>query len=173
MSTVPRRTALRTAAAVVVAGAAGGTTAACTFTPGPDDTAATEEPHEVVIRQEAAPTVLDPAIEPSLAASRALLERATAATLHDEFHIVAPCALLEVVPREVTQNHLGIERREAPLDVPPDSEAFPHAPHLAGGALDCDACHSVESHGEPAFDRADCASCRLTTRPWALSLPPF
>jgi hypothetical protein len=89
MSTVPRRTALRTAAAVVVAGAAGGTTAACTFTPGPDDTAATEEPHEVVIRQDAAPTVLDPAIEPSLAASRALLERATAVVVTTDDAVAA------------------------------------------------------------------------------------
>ncbi len=32
-STVPRRTALRTAAAVVVAGASGGTLGACTYTP--------------------------------------------------------------------------------------------------------------------------------------------
>jgi nitrate/TMAO reductase-like tetraheme cytochrome c subunit len=57
--------------------------------------------------------------------------------------------------------HLGIERTIAH----PGGESFPHRRHLEGAALDCDACHSVESHGEPAFDRADCADCHHQETP--------
>lgn len=57
--------------------------------------------------------------------------------------------------------HLGIER----ADFPATGASFPHRPHLEAAALDCDACHDVESHGEPAFDRADCASCHHRETP--------
>ena len=36
--------------------------------------------------------------------------------------------------------------------------SFPHGKHLAQG-LDCDACHSVVEHGQPAFPRSQCATC--------------
>ncbi len=79
-STVPRRTALRTAAAVVVAGASGGTLGACTFTP--DSRGDTPDPPPgLLLREDAAPALLDPAAEPSLAASQALLARATVVTV--------------------------------------------------------------------------------------------
>ena len=52
--------------------------------------------------------------------------------------------------------HLGIE--DATLEQP-NGGSFPHDRHLLAAGLDCDACHSVERHGEPSFPRADCASC--------------
>ncbi len=85
-STVPRRTALRAAAVVAVTGATGGAVAACSFSPDtgsadgtdPGDASASPEPHELVLRAEAAPALLDRTLEPSLAVSTGLLERATA-----------------------------------------------------------------------------------------------
>ena len=52
--------------------------------------------------------------------------------------------------------HLGIEDEQVALA---DGRPFPHGRHLLAAGLDCDTCHSVERHGEPAFARADCASC--------------
>ena len=46
---------------------------------------------------------------------------------------------------------LGVEISRA-------ERAFPHGKHLARG-MDCDACHSVAEHGQPAFPRAQCATC--------------
>jgi len=64
--------------------------------------------------------------------------------------------------------HLGLERDGG-------AGAFPHGRHLVAAGLDCDACHAVEPHGEPAFDRADCAGCHhrespdLDFDPWECS----
>jgi hypothetical protein len=91
MSTsVPRRTALR-AAAVAVAGAAGGAVSACSFSPDsgsgdatdPAGPPATPEQHELVLREGSVPALLDRSLEPSLAVSTGLLERATAVVLVD------------------------------------------------------------------------------------------
>ena len=41
----------------------------------------------------------------------------------------------------------------------PDGRTFPHERHLADTELDCDACHSVENHGETTVTAADCSSC--------------
>jgi hypothetical protein len=46
---------------------------------------------------------------------------------------------------------LGVEISRA-------ERAFPHGKHLARG-MDCDACHSVAEHGQPAFPRAQCGTC--------------
>ena len=80
-SSVPRRTALRVAAVAALSGTAGSALGACTFTPGPPDASSPEktpEPHEVVVLDGDEAVLLDPTVEPSLAASRALLARATA-----------------------------------------------------------------------------------------------
>ena len=55
-----------------------------------------------------------------------------------------------------SQCHLGVEYA-ADLDV--EGVRFSHEVHLSAAALDCDACHSVEEHGEPSFARQDCATC--------------
>jgi nitrate/TMAO reductase-like tetraheme cytochrome c subunit len=47
----------------------------------------------------------------------------------------------------------GVEVRTA------QGRPFPHDRHLQGAGLDCDACHSVEDHGQPNPARGDCASC--------------
>jgi len=57
-STVPRRTALRTAAAVVVAEASGGTLGSCTFTP--DSRGDSPDPAPgLLLREDATPALLD------------------------------------------------------------------------------------------------------------------
>ncbi len=88
MSTpVPRRTALRTAAAAVVAAASGTGLAACSLTPDPQEGSpdgggtASPELHELVLREDTPAALLDHATEASVAGSRALLERATAAVV--------------------------------------------------------------------------------------------
>jgi nitrate/TMAO reductase-like tetraheme cytochrome c subunit len=43
-----------------------------------------------------------------------------------------------------------------------DGRRFPHRPHVEDVGLDCEACHSVEEHGQPAFPREQCASCHHT-----------
>jgi hypothetical protein len=52
--------------------------------------------------------------------------------------------------------HLGVEHTEATANT---GQIFPHEPHVFGASLDCDACHSVENHGEPAPAQPDCTSC--------------
>ncbi len=87
-SSIPRRTALRAAAAAALAGATGATAAGCTFTPtAPAGTSSgspstvVPEPHQLVLREDAGPALLARTGDPSLAASRALLARATAVVL--------------------------------------------------------------------------------------------
>ena len=87
-STVPRRTALRTAAAAVVVGASGGSLAACSFTPASGGGAA-GEPHELELRTDVTPGLLDPDAEASVAVSRSLLERATAVVVADADAVAA------------------------------------------------------------------------------------
>jgi hypothetical protein len=52
--------------------------------------------------------------------------------------------------------HAGIGR---PASVTRAEAVFPHRRHLYDAHLDCDACHSVEEHGEPSLSRENCADC--------------
>lgn len=56
---------------------------------------------------------------------------------------------------DCTQCHAAAGR---PATVWKGEAAFPHQRHLAEG-LECSTCHSTTQHGEPAFPRAQCASC--------------
>lgn len=54
-----------------------------------------------------------------------------------------------------TDCHVGAGR---PAEIWAGERAFPHQRHLAQG-LECSACHSTSEHGQPAFPRAQCATC--------------
>ena len=55
-----------------------------------------------------------------------------------------------------TTCHAGAGR---PAAVWPGEKAFPHQLHLTKAGLDCNACHSTEEHGKPAFPRTECGTC--------------
>jgi hypothetical protein len=55
-----------------------------------------------------------------------------------------------------TTCHAGAGRPET---VWPGERAFPHQRHLTKAGLDCNACHSTEEHGKPAFPRSECGTC--------------